>query len=574
MPLAPNAPAQPHTVQPELWRRLWDRWTEPSSAIIRPEERRRARLLSSLLLILIPTSLIMSLVVTQITLGSFDPTKDPVLVTSITVLSLAVPVYFLSRTRHMMAAANLSVLLAVVATWTVFLLSPGRPHEFTSPYFLGVSVLLSSILLPLRTTITLAVGNMLALAAVPYMSSRFDAFVLAGPFNFLLFLSAFIITVAVVRHKDLVQIETQARTLEESEQRLRRLFDSTFEGVVVHDGDRIIEANAAAEALLKAAPQGLGGGTLSSFLGERILEPAETSWQTTLLLDGQETTLEVASKPYIQAGRPLTLTALRDVTARRLAERANLLAQEQRVEIERLKAVDQFKTNFINTAAHEFGTPLTPIRLQMHVLKSMPDAGLSTGQKRSLEIMDRNVDRLTSLVSDVLEVARLQTGRLALQKQPFDLAVLLRESLDAFQEPARMEGQTLELQSPSQLEVYGDPARLTQVLFNLVNNALKFTPRGGRIQISAKAQGDFARVQVTDTGVGLTPEQHEKLFRPFSQAHDSRHITRSGTGLGLYICKGFVEEHGGAMGVESPGPNQGSTFHFTIPRRPPEPVTS
>jgi signal transduction histidine kinase len=254
---------------------------------------------------------------------------------------------------------------------------------------------------------------------------------------------------------------------------------------------------------------------------------------------------------------------VRDLRDRRVAEEANRDRAAKQREVERLREMDRFRTQLLNSAAHELHTPLTPIRLQLDLLLAKRDQ-LSPAQRHSLEVLDRNVGRLIRLVGDVLDAARLDAGRLRLSPQELRVDALLGDVVDSFREAARRHGIELELQAEA-LATRADPHRVQQVAYNLVHNALKFTPRGGRVAVRAFREDAVAVIEVQDTGVGLSPEQQARLFRPFSQAHEHAPRSHGGSGLGLYISKGIVEQHGGTMRVRSLGPGQGATFTFTLP---------
>jgi PAS domain S-box-containing protein len=281
--------------------------------------------------------------------------------------------------------------------------------------------------------------------------------------------------------------------------------------------------------------------------------------------DGSRFPVEISLSPMETEEGLLVTSIIHDVTERKKAEEERLTSLERLKELERLRELDKFKTAFINTAAHELGTPLTPIKLQLHILRSGDGAQLSDRQRKALEILDRNVERLNALVQEVLKVARLQAGRLGITKERVDLNRVVFEAVESFQEPARESGIELEMRTTPGLQVDADPKRVTQVLFNLLNNAWKFTPDGGRITIETARVNELAVVRIRDTGQGMRPEDLQKLFQPFSQVHDTMQKTQAGTGLGLYICKGIVELHGGRIWAESPGPGLGSTFSFAIP---------
>lgn len=264
------------------------------------------------------------------------------------------------------------------------------------------------------------------------------------------------------------------------------------------------------------------------------------------------------------AERPVRMTGTgQDITERIEAQRT----LEQLKELERLKEMDRFKTQFLNVAAHELSTPLTPIRLQLAILRRNVEASALPREMRSLDILDRNVGRLSDLVHDVLEATRLQAGRLSIKRTMVDLDMAVREVAESFQAPAGDGGVQIECRCAPGLRVEADPARIHQVLPNLLSNAWKFTPDGGLIVVEASAEGGEAVVRVTDTGPGLTREAMTRLFQPFSQVHEEP-ARVPGTGLGLFISRAIIELHGGRIWAESDGPGQGSTFSFALPLAP------
>jgi PAS domain S-box-containing protein len=254
------------------------------------------------------------------------------------------------------------------------------------------------------------------------------------------------------------------------------------------------------------------------------------------------------------------VSALADITEQRQSE-----AKDR--EVRRLSEQAEFKTNFLRTAAHELGTPLTPIKIQMRILKGLIAASGREDERKAAEILDRNITRLHVLVQDMLESARIQSGRLRLDSRPIDFAHVVHDVVETFQEPAIQMGIALDTAGPNELPIVADPDRLSQVLYNLLSNAMKFTPAGGQIHVRVAPEGtDRVRVTVQDTGAGFPPEQVSQLFQPFMQLHDMSQRTRGGSGLGLYISKGIVEQHGGTMTGASEGPGKGATFSFVLPR--------
>lgn len=253
------------------------------------------------------------------------------------------------------------------------------------------------------------------------------------------------------------------------------------------------------------------------------------------------------------------------ILARFLLEDLERAQHARNREIERLREIDQMKGRFINTAAHELGTPLTPLKLQVHLLESGQLGELPPPQRRAVGIVARNLSRVAMLVGDLLSISRMEAGELRLRKIPFDLAALVAETCDSFVDGARQRGLDLRCEVPDGLFVDGDPARLGQVLYNLTNNALKFTPAGGKVVLRARARGNEAIVQVHDTGIGLTSDDITRLAHPFVKLADTSPHGDPGTGLGLYITKGLVERHGGLLWLESGGKGKGTTVSFALP---------
>lgn len=238
----------------------------------------------------------------------------------------------------------------------------------------------------------------------------------------------------------------------------------------------------------------------------------------------------------------------------------------ERARADELTELNRYKTQFISAAAHELGTPLTPIKVQVHLLKQ--SRTLSEPDRKSLSILDRNVSRVVSLVEDLLDVARLQSGRLALSRSKQDLRAILADIVESFREPAKHAGVEIDARLAPDLLVDADGKRIGQVALNLLTNAIKFTPQGGRVHVEARRDGSHAVFEVRDTGVGLTGEQIARLFQPFTQVHDTSALKKGGTGLGLYIARGIVEQHGGAITVASDGPGKGCAFRVSLPMAP------
>jgi signal transduction histidine kinase len=290
---------------------------------------------------------------------------------------------------------------------------------------------------------------------------------------------------------------------------------------------------------------------------ELYAQPEAESFDVLEFKDGR--VFERYSKPQRISGELAgRVWSFRDVTERRRAD-------EHAREVERLKTLDKFKTAFINMAAHELGTPLTPIKVQVHMLKRSAATGRTERVAHDLELLERNVNRLVKLVGDVLDGARAQASQLKITRSRVDLSDIMLDAVESYLRPAEEADLRIEVEPCGDLPVEADAARISQVLYNFLSNATKFTPAGGCVRVASERVGDRAVVRVTDTGPGLSAWQLERLFQPFSQVHDPQQVTAAGTGLGLYISRSIVEQHGGRIWAESDGPELGATFCLELP---------
>jgi len=347
---------------------------------------------------------------------------------------------------------------------------------------------------------------------------------------------------------------------------------STGEGLIgVGLDGRITFANPAAEQLTGRKPQNLIG----TRAGEMLRGVAFTGGNgrgrsqaegDVVRPDGTLIPVEVVATPILHSDTLQgSVLAVKDISDRRRSQEEHTRTIEQASEIKRLQELDDFKTLFINTAAHELRTPLTPLKLHLHTLRGGKRGDLNVEQQRIVSILSRNLDRLGQLIEDVLDVGRLQAGRLSIEKESILVNQLVSEVVESFQEVARKGGVSMTCRIDLNLQLEADPKRLTQVLFNLLENALKFTPEGGTVHVEADRQGTTVEIRVRDSGVGIKAEDIAKLFQPFSQVHDPMQRTRGGSGLGLYICKGLIQLHGGTIGCTSGGPGQGTMFTISLP---------
>ncbi|HEX76962.1 MAG TPA: GAF domain-containing sensor histidine kinase [Dehalococcoidia bacterium] len=237
------------------------------------------------------------------------------------------------------------------------------------------------------------------------------------------------------------------------------------------------------------------------------------------------------------------------------------LEKKERLELEEQ---DKARNQFVNVLAHELRTPLTPIFGSAQMLAEQFSREVGSPQDRLIRNILRGVEDLESRLSDLLDMARFQAQTFALEIAPVDPEVLLKEMASHFQPLAKSKGQTLTLELPDGLPLLqADRRRLGQVLTNLLENAVKFTPEGGSIRLRAMTSGPDLVVEVCDNGPGLSAEEQQRLFQPYYRSQVDRQRL-PGTGLGLSLCKQLVEAHGGKIWVESE-PGKGSTFSFAVP---------
>ncbi|HEV2762617.1 MAG TPA: ATP-binding protein [Pyrinomonadaceae bacterium] len=232
----------------------------------------------------------------------------------------------------------------------------------------------------------------------------------------------------------------------------------------------------------------------------------------------------------------------------------------------KLRELSNMKEEFLALTTHDLRSPLTVISGVINFFTSGRLGELSPEQKNMVSMMERNTQNLIELVNDLLDASKLESGTMRLDISSVNLRLLVGELREAMGPLAREKEITLEDALPDDLPpLHADRAKLRRVLVNLLSNALKFTPKGGRVRVSAEQlDARTARVSVSDTGVGIPPEDTERLFDKYEQARSRATRSEKGTGLGLYITRQLVELHGGKISVKSEL-GKGSTFSFTIP---------
>jgi len=235
------------------------------------------------------------------------------------------------------------------------------------------------------------------------------------------------------------------------------------------------------------------------------------------------------------------------------------------VDITRFRQAEDLKSTFVSVVSHELKTPVALIKGYAETLRREDAAWDAATVRDSLAVINEEADHLTHLIDDLLEASRIQAGRLKLEPTDVSLPHLAHKVVDGLR--ARTGLHTFEFDFPPDLpSVWGDPERLQEVLSNLIDNAVKYSPSGGTVWIGGRVDQSTVTVYVADQGIGIPPEEQARIFDRFHRVDSPEHRSAKGTGLGLYLVKAIVEAHGGRVWVES-APERGSIFIFTLPRK-------
>jgi len=227
------------------------------------------------------------------------------------------------------------------------------------------------------------------------------------------------------------------------------------------------------------------------------------------------------------------------------------------------KAVEQMKQDFVATISHELRTPLTSLQATLTLLSEGAYGQLSGPGEKRVKSAESGISRLIMLITDLLDIEKMEAGKLSMNFKDVDIADIVEKSIDSVQGFAEQQGVRITPETRGAM-VVADPDRIVQVVVNLASNAVKFSEDGGQIEIKVVDGLEFAEVQVVDHGIGVPPGAENSIFAKYEQAHSPDSKRRKGTGLGLPICKAIVEQHGGQIGIKSTE-GGGSTFWFTVP---------
>ncbi len=270
--------------------------------------------------------------------------------------------------------------------------------------------------------------------------------------------------------------------------------------------------------------------------------------------------------------KPINLDEMMVRLHKVLEERRRIISlKDYAAELERanqeLRKIDEMKSEFVSIASHELRTPLAAIKNAVQLMLQGKTGEINENQTKFLSMAERNINRLTNILNSLLDLSRMESGKINLKFEEVDLKNSIDFILSSLKPQADGKSIRLRMETPGDLPLaYADREKLEQILTNLLGNAIKFTPEGGEISISAKPfqeEEDTVAISVRDSGIGIPKDQLGRIFEKFHQVEDSLRRSTTGTGLGLAITKGLVEAHHGKIWVESEI-GRGATFVFTL----------
>jgi len=297
----------------------------------------------------------------------------------------------------------------------------------------------------------------------------------------------------------------------------------------------------------------INAGIIGFFVSQSISKPIKQLYNATLELEKGNYDFRVDIKTNDEIEE---LAHAFNLTSEALAK-----MEQERIEI------DNAKTEFLSITSHELRSPMTPMKAQLQMLQEGYFGKLSKKQKESLSVIIRNAERLDNIIADFLEISRIEAARLKFDFRETDIKQLVKDTIAFMQGFAKEKNVTLVDKVKNLPLINADPDRISQVLRNLINNAIKFSDENNKIEVSAELKNDFILFGVKDYGRGISPDNQVRVFEPFYQVESSTRRKHGGTGLGLTICRGIVESQKGKIWVESQ-PGRGCKFNFTVPLTP------
>ena len=399
-----------------------------------------------------------------------------------------------------------------------------------------------------------------------YKMSWISLSILAGGLIFTAFFGIFFFMINSSEARTREQVIAQTLEIRRSEQKFREILDSAPDAIVISNRDGKIEVvNDQAEKMFGYNREELLGWDVENILSETFdqnksgvsqkfmssvsIRPSEANVQLYgRRKNGNRFPVEISLNPISANDEDWIAASVRDISKR--------------------KEVDDLKNQFMDMISHELRTPLSPIHQFTTILMDGLGGPINDQQKSYLDIILKNTLQMQSIIADLVDVSRMSTGKISTNKEPMDSVEIVRRIVQNFSQTAEKKSIRIEDEVPIQLpRIWADPVRFEQVLGNLIDNAIKYTPANGKIVVKAVSPWEDQTsvcFMVTDTGQGVPKEDQQLIFERLYQSSDQFKSSRKGLGLGLHICKDLVQRHGGKIWVDSVS-GQGSTFYFTMP---------
>lgn len=354
------------------------------------------------------------------------------------------------------------------------------------------------------------------------------------------------------------QLEKDKKQLINEQARTEAVITHLADGaIVVDDQGRIVNMNPAAEKVY--------GASLSELKGKKLTEIAK---EEVMIALAKELTLsedkEFSKEVVVQSPQNIQQTIKTATTTIQNPDGKIVGVMSILQDIAKMRELQRMQNDFMAHVTHELRSPLTAIKAALGTLDD-EKTPLSPSQNQVVTIANRNIDRLARLINDLLDSAKIEAGKMTINPRPIESEPILQEAVNSLQSWAQSKQIRLTFEPSGILPIiFADPDRITQIVVNLISNAIKFTPKGGNIKVHTKSSGNYLTVNITDSGQGISKENQQKLFNKFFQLAQKEKMDTPGTGLGLHIAKTFIELQNGQMGIESEE-GKGSTFFFTIP---------
>jgi PAS domain S-box-containing protein len=544
--------------------RGWQQLTQPTSTLNNATEQHHARLIATIAL----SCALLLIVHKLVRLLVADP-ENPIagIVSTIAAVWLLIA-YALSRTKHYPLASFI-----LVVPMSVLLIAHGYVRSFIDPnglllvpIWLTPVMMVASYVYTVRGTVAVVLGDfVLTLVIRFFLDYAYPGLLAQASFRYdlLAFISIIALVSSVLHNRYVWRIERQTRDLAESEERYRNLFESGFVGIVVHDNGIVVEANAGFLKALGYKLDEVRGKPLQYFFlpvtvsrSRQIMDGTRIEMMASRK-DGTQFRIEIYRKNMIYGGRCVEVLAFHDITEHKQAEeeRVKLLAERERSHVLR---------QFISDASHDLRTPLATINTSLYLLRKT--ATDTTSVERHLDSIQAQAVHLNEVLESLLLMTRLDDPEAYFELTMIDLNAVAQSVMQACHEAARKKGHTLVISpEPNLPPVQGDMDEIRRALRLLIDNALAYTPDGGKIIIRTRKIHRVVVIEVEDNGLGISPEDLPHIFQRFYRGDKARGQAHSvGVGLGLPIAQKIIEAHGGTIDVETQI-GKGSTFQIFLP---------